>query len=249
MRRALIVVILLVAGCAADPSPAPEPGRSGPRAVTFSTVDGVTLAGRVSGAGSTAVVLSNMGDNDPASWEALAPELAAADRLVLTYSYRYPLRAAVTPALARGTVADLTAAVAYVRALGATRVFLVGASLGGIASGKVAAALNPGPNAAGPDVAGTLNAAGLVVLSAPAELAGYDLVVSPAELAAVTGPKLFVGSEQDDTVPLAATRAYYEQAAPPKRFVSYPGAAHGVRILAGPSGDELRALLLDFVSR
>jgi hypothetical protein len=94
--------------------------------------------------------------------------------------------------MARGTLDDLTAAVVFVRGLGATRVLLVGASLGGITTGKVA---------------GRLGAAGVVVLSAPRELSEYDLVVGPDELAAVTGPALFVASEQDDTVPLAATRS------------------------------------------
>jgi fermentation-respiration switch protein FrsA (DUF1100 family) len=180
-------------------------------------------------------VLSNMGDNDPTAWEAFAPELADRGLLVLTYSFRYPRRtAAFTAELARATVADLTAAVALLRGRGATRIVLVGASLGGIASGKVA---------------GPVGAAAMVVLSAPRELTDYDLVVSPAELAAVTVPKLFVASEADDTVPLAATREYYERAPEPRRFVSYPGSAHGVRILAGPWGDELRALLLDFLTQ
>jgi hypothetical protein len=31
--------------------------------------------------------------------------------------------------------------------------------------------------------------------------------------------------------------------------VSYPGTAHGVRILAGPHGGELRGLLLDFLTQ
>jgi fermentation-respiration switch protein FrsA (DUF1100 family) len=234
----MILVVLLAAGCApAGPAPSAVTSAAGASfsAVSFSTVDGASLTGRVFGAGATGVVLSNMGDNDPAAWEAFAPVLAGRGLLVLTYSFRYPPRtAAFTPAMARATVADLTAAVAYLRGRGASRIVLVGASLGGIATGKVA---------------GPAGAAAVVVLSAPRELTDYDLVVSPAELAPVTAPKLFVASEADDTVPLAATREYYEQAPEPRRFVSFPGTAHGVRILAGPHGDELRALLLDFITQ
>jgi pimeloyl-ACP methyl ester carboxylesterase len=232
-----LLIVLLLAGCGAAPVPPAVPPPAAPPVteVSFSTVDGATLAGKVFGTGATGVVLSNMGDNDPTAWEAFAPELAGRGLLVLTYSFRYPRRTATfTADLARATVADLTAAVTLLRGRGATRIVLVGASLGGIATGKVA---------------GPAGAAAMVVLSAPRELTDYDLVVSPAELAAVTVPKLFVASEADGTVPWAATREYYERAPDPRRFVSYPGTAHGVAILAGPRGDELRALLLDFITQ
>ena len=78
--------------------------------------------------------------------------------LVLSYSFRYPMRTnRFTEAMARGTVPDLLGAIAYVRGLGATRVVLIGASLGGIAVGKVA---------------GASGAAAVVVLASPQELLG-----------------------------------------------------------------------------
>jgi fermentation-respiration switch protein FrsA (DUF1100 family) len=192
------------------------------------------LNGRIFGGGATAVVLSNMGDNDPAPWEQFAPLLADRGYLVLSYSYRYPLRTRTfTDAMARGTVADLAGAVAYVRGLGATRVVLIGASLGGMAVGKVA---------------GTVGAAAVVILSAPFDLSEYGFVVTPADIAAVTAPKLFVASEQDLTVPIAETRAYFDTAPEPKQFHSFPGDAHGVLILRGEHGDELRRAMIDFLS-
>jgi fermentation-respiration switch protein FrsA (DUF1100 family) len=233
-----VAMVVLVTGCGGVAAP-PAPVATGPASadsattVSFSTVDGVRLTGQLFGAGATGVVLSNMGDNDPTGWESFAPVLADRGLLVLTYSFRYPRRPATfTAAMAQATVADLTAAVAFLRERGATRIVLVGASLGGIATGKVA---------------GPVGASAIVVLSAPRALADYDLAVSSADLAGLSGRKLFVASEADDTVPLAATREYYDQAPEPRRFVSYPGTAHGVRILAGPRGDELRALLVDFI--
>src|SRR5258706_12674405 len=126
----MVLVVTLGVGCGAEPAP-PGGTRAVPSTapsstalsstarsstVFFSPVDGARLTGRLFGAGATGVVLSNMGDNDPAAWEGFAPALADRGLLVLTYSFRYPLRTdAFTPAMARGTVADLTAAVDYLR--------------------------------------------------------------------------------------------------------------------------------------
>ena len=85
MRIRSVVVALaataILAGCADqdDPGPvsapaAPSSGRPSTTAppagvpVSFESADGVALAGTLFGAGTTGVVLSNMGDNDPARW-------------------------------------------------------------------------------------------------------------------------------------------------------------------------------------
>jgi dienelactone hydrolase len=232
----LLVLVLAVAGCTADPiaPPAPSPSPSA-TTVSFPAEDSVALTGKVFGTGTTAVVLSNMGDNDPGPWEEFAPTLASRGYLVLTYRFRYTARS-FTDQMARDTVPDLRGAVAYVRSLGATRVVLMGASLGGLTVGKVA---------------GSVGAAASVVLSSPADLSTYGqytLAVSDAELAAMAGPKLFVASEQDTNARFADTRTYFERAPEPKRFQPFPGAEHGVRLFASTHGDQLRTLLLDFVA-
>jgi len=239
MRRLLLLLVLAVAGCGSVPAsapPSPSPSPSPSSGVTFPAEDGVALTGRVFGAGPTAVVLSNMGDNDPAPWEEFAPALAARGYLVLTYSFRYSARS-FTDQMARDTVPDLRGAVAYVRSRGATRVVLMGASLGGLTVGKVA---------------GSVGAAATVVLSSPVDLSTYGpytMAVSDAELAAMTGPKLFVASEQDTNARYADTRTYFDRAPEPKRFQSFSGSEHGVNLFGGAHGDELRQLLLDFISQ
>src|SRR5262245_54953390 len=131
MRARWLVTLLLlpvVTGCAADAaapaSALPATATTSafaPTPVTFPTADGIMLTGSRFGAGRTAVVLSNMGDNDPQPWQTFAPLLAARGYLVLTYSYRYPLRTnAFTADMAIATVADLRGAVAFVRTLGAS---------------------------------------------------------------------------------------------------------------------------------
>src|ERR1044071_7133484 len=103
MRRiAAAVAVLLLGGCAAAPATTPKPATTAPPEATqaetaspevgFTAADGVQLKGRIFGSGRTAVILSNMGDNDPGPWEGFAPELAAKGYLVMTYSFRYPLR-------------------------------------------------------------------------------------------------------------------------------------------------------------
>lgn len=237
LTTAAVLLLLALTGCTsgAEPvTPSPTGTTYETGVVAFPAEDGVTLQGRVYGAGETAVVLSNMGDNDPGPWQAFAPLLADRGYLVLSYSFRYPMRTSrFTDEMALATVPDLLGAVGYVRGFGASSVVLIGASLGGIAVGKVA---------------GAARADAVVVLSSPQDLPAYGLVVTPAELAAMTGPKLFVASELDNNPPYADTMSYYENAPEPKQFHGFSGGAHGVHIFAGEHGDELRNLVLTFVT-
>src|SRR5215469_11482368 len=116
MRRLLLpLTVLLLTACSSPPPPQPTASLAA-QAVTFPAADGVTLHGKLFGHGPTTVVLSNMGDNDPAEWEAFAPLLAVRGYSVLTYNFRYPAYTnSFTPAMAVGTVPDLTGAVAFVR--------------------------------------------------------------------------------------------------------------------------------------
>lgn len=204
-----------------------------PEQITFVTTDGVTLTGALYGAGTTALILSNMGDNDPAAWNREAPFFAEQGYLVLTYSFRYPPRTArFTAAMANQTVDDLQAAIAFARAQGAQKIVLIGASLGGMATAKVAASSQP---------------AAMVVISAPADLLEFNFQVTDAELVAVTAPKLWIASQDDTIVPSAATQQMFERAAEPKTIQIYPGSAHGVQLFTTEQAADLRQRLLAFV--
>jgi dienelactone hydrolase len=247
MRRLPVIALaLLLTGCGAGPAgrAAPLDGAAASPAATattgpqetvhFAATDGVALTGvRFGTAGATLVILSNMGDNDPRPWQAFAPRLAERGYPVLTYSFRYPLRTnSFTPAMAAATVPDLLGAVAYARQSGATHIVLIGASLGGITVGKVAA---------------QVGADAVAILSAEQDLVGYGLAVSPAELAGLTMPKLFVASEQDTNTGFGLTRSFFQNAPEPKEFQTYPGGTHGVGLFATAHGDDLRRRLLGFV--
>ncbi len=175
-----------------------------------------------------------MGDNDPTAWEGFAPTLADAGYTVLTYAYRYPTRSSNLDAtMARGAVDDLAGAVTFLRQQGSRRLILIGASLGGMATAKLAA---------------RVRADAVVVIASPGDRqAAFQLRIEPAELTAITAPKLFVASDDDPNVDIAETRALFDQAREPKQWQTYPSTAHGTQLLATTHGDALRQRLLEFV--
>jgi uncharacterized protein len=245
MRRpaALLVVVALAAGgCSPTATPQPSssvvPATATPMTtaepVTFAAADGVTVRGTVFGTGATGVVLSNMGDNDPAAWERFAPHLAVEGYTVLTYAYRYPARPrSLTPEMARGALEDLHGAAAYLRSRGATRIVLIGASLGGMVTAKAAK--------------GT-RADAVAIIAAPADRPDFDLSVAPADLRAVTGPKLFIASDNDATVAAAETRTIFDRAPEPKTWRSFPGTAHGTQLLDTEQAETFRRTIIEFVT-
>jgi pimeloyl-ACP methyl ester carboxylesterase len=239
---ALILSMSALAACAGSSQPraaAPSGSSSASaaaapsRPVSFTATDGVRLSGRLYGSGTTAVVLSNMGDNDPALWEAFAPKLAARGYLVMTYSFRYPPNVSpFTSDMARHTVDDLRGAVGQLRAAGATRFVLAGGSLGGMATAKVA---------------GAVKAAAMIVLAAPVDLADYGFHVLPAELHA-TMPKLFVGAEQDTVVAFTETQRMFDLAASPKQIKPYAGSEHALHLLEGEHATDVAETLIAFIT-
>ena len=203
-------------------------------AITFRAADDVTLMGTIYGGGTTAIVLSNMGDNDSSAWEAFAPELARRGYTVLTYKFRYPTNSSsFNSGMANHTLDDLRVAIAFVRGHGAQKLVLVGASLGGMATAKAAAVEQP---------------AAIVIIASPMDLSEFDFRVEQSELNAITAPKLFIGSEDDKTVPLAETQRRFDLSPDPKELQTYAGTAHGVHIFETDHGDDLRQRLIAFIT-
>ncbi len=231
MRTILLGVVLVLGLVACEAKEAEPP--AGPREVSFSAADGVVLKGRVYGAGATAVVLSNMGDNDVSGWAGFAPALAARGYTVLTYCYSYDTRArGFTAADASASVTDLQVAIAYVKQGGAAKVVLIGASLGAMATAKVA---------------GSAGAAAAVLMAGRLDLSDYGFRVTEQELAALTMPKLVLTSDADATTAPALTREVFDRAPEPKSFHSFPGTAHGVNLFGTEHKADLEKRLIDFV--
>jgi pimeloyl-ACP methyl ester carboxylesterase len=188
--------------------------------VTFTSADGVQLAGRLYGSGTTAIVASHQANRSKADFASSGPRLAAAGFTVLAYDGRGD--GASSPGDPAQRVQDLIAAVDLVRSRGATKVFLLGASRGGALS-LTGATQTP--------------VDGVVTLSAPPPAEGA------ASVSAVTVPSLYVNSENDDFAD--STQAMYDAANEPRQLQMYPGGGHGVALFA--THTDLVDLITTFV--
>ena len=117
---------------------------------------------------------------------------------------------------------DVGAAVKAVRGLGARKVVVMGASLGGIAAIVAAANVKPPLD-------------GVAAISAPAAIAGrLDALPSAPRLRV---PALYVAAEQDQNDPYDfaadAQRLFEATGSPDKRLELVPGALHGVFLVNG----------------
>ncbi|HEV8057249.1 MAG TPA: alpha/beta fold hydrolase, partial [Actinomycetota bacterium] len=219
-RARPIAILLLVASALVACGEPPPPDLSRSRPVTFESRDGVTLEGRLFGDGSTGVVMSHMQPADQRSWFAFANRLADQGYLVLTYDFRgyCPGGEGGCSQGERDIAAiwqDVLGAEDFVRSQGATKVALVGASMGGTAS-LVAAGQE------GNDVAA------VITLSAPESIEG--LVVDAPLLQREQANKLFIAGVGDATA-AASAEHLSEIAPPPKRVAIIPVDDHGTDLL------------------
>ena len=190
--------------------------------VMFDSADGVELAGRIYGDGTTAIVASHQANRSKADFASSGPLLAASGFTVLAYDGRGD--GASGPGDPAQRVQDTIAAIDLVRSRGATKVFLLGASRGGALSLNVAM-LTP--------------VDGVITLSAPPPAEG------PAAVAAVTVPSLYVNSENDDLA--ESTQAMYDVANEPRELQMYAGGGHGVALFN--SQPDLVERIAAFVAR
>lgn len=196
--------------------------------VTFATADGETLEGTLfvgddAGAG-TAVVLGHMRGTGKETWFELAEQLAAAGYPALAYDSRG--YGSSTGERDQQLDVDQAAAVDFLVDEGAIQVVVMGASMNATASIVSAA---------------DLDLAGVVSLSAPGQFMDLDASTSAA---GIDEPALIVAAEDDspyvDVAPALAADSGGE-------LVIYDGSSHGTRLF-DDHGDELSALLLDFVA-
>lgn len=240
-RLALVVVPLVLSAPSRDttaahaaPSADGSSSWSAPRVqerVAFATSDSGVVAADVYGRGPRGVVLVHGGRFDRASWAPQARALADAGFRVLALDLRGRGETRPGRAGADSMHLDVIAAVRHLRAGGAERVALVGASLGGWAAAEAAIALGP------PQVDR------LVLLA-------HAAVDHPDRLPPRT---LFLVARGDTTargVPrLVAIRAQHERAPEPKRLVVLDGTAHAQLLFRTDQGDRLLGEIVRFLSK
>lgn len=190
----------------------------------------IVLDGHVFGSGPTGVILAHQRPLDQTSWFPFATKLAQTGEFtVLTFDFRGVGDSTGQKEPDRLDT-DLFAAYSYMRdQLGMTKIFLVGASIGGTAALTLAA---------------RMPVAGVVSISAPAQYLVLDALAAVPD---VTAPKLFLASDGD--VPAKRSEEdLWNAAADPKDRELYDGNAHGTEIFAGPNGPALERRLLAFLS-
>jgi dienelactone hydrolase len=222
---------VVASACGSAPTTAAVPASV---AVTFTTADGVSLAGRLFGPANAqaGVVLSHMLPADQSSWYPEADRLAAQGYRVLTFDFRGYCPGG-DAGCSQGTQdlneapTDLAAAISYLRSHGPARLGLVGASIGGLASLVVASQQS--------------NVPAVVTLSAPEVLNAVS--AGPPVLAAVSGAKLFIAGLGDPTGSAQAAQDLYENSPQPKRLEIVPVDDHGTDLLTGSQGTQVQQLL------
>ena len=195
--------------------------------VPFTTEDGVLLRGRRFGDGDIFVILFHMFPSDQTSWYPFARVLADEGYTALTLDFR-GYGVSEGEKVIEDIGKDVEAAVNFAQGSGAKQVFLMGASMGGTASLKLAA---------------TESVDGVVAISAPLEFMGLDL---EQEIGQVDEPKLIVASEEDRSAAIHASKLY-ELASGSKDLKIYSGSAHGTALLFGDDGEDVQTLLLNFL--
>lgn len=201
------------------------------RMVHFLTSDHIQLAGLLYGHGKTVVICSHMLGTDKSIWSdsGIAQRLALQGYLVLTYDFRGNGDSAGRRDVLSLDV-DLRAAIAFARQQGATKIVLLGASMGGTVTLEIAA---------------STRVAAVITLSAPQN---FGNGVSDAQVKAISAPKLFVNSQDDDYS--SDTTHMYEIAGEPKEIHLYSGSAHGTDIFDDPvNGSDLTQRILNFLAR
>lgn len=189
------------------------------------TSDGLILEAERFGTGADFVVLAHMRPADMTSWYSFAQFLADEGYSVITFNFRgYGNSEGAGFAVDVDVVAAVDAAVS----LGAERVFVIGASMGG--TGAIAAAAQR-------------DLAGVITLSAPAAFQGTDAAAAAARIETAL---LLIASANDspyngDAETLGAA------AGDTARVILYPGRKHGTEIFLDHS-EEMTQEILGFLA-
>ena len=200
----------------------------------FYAADGTKLVGHRFGKGTTAVILGHQSGGDLCEWLPYARRLASRGFFVFAIDFRGHGSSQFRAGKAENRLAaDIAAAAKQVRKLGKRKVYLVGASMGGIASLVAGANVQPAVD-------------GVVSVSAPARFRGLDAVATAPRLSV---PVLYVAAEGDDNAGYDfsedARAMHAATASVDKRLEIVPGALHGVGLVAGSA--RVKALVEGFL--
>lgn len=204
--------------------PCLDPARD--TAVTMTTTDRATVYGVETGSGSVGVVLAHQYFSDHCEWMDFAHQLAAAGYRAIAIDLRG--NGASSGGASGRYDRDVVAAAKRLRADGATKVVLIGASMGATAVLVAASELKPA-------------AAAVVSLSAPARYRALDALFAVRHSRV---PVRFLAARLDQPFAADARRLMRAAVAKDKAVVVYAGARHGSSVLDVP---RAKALVLAFL--
>jgi esterase/lipase len=222
------VLALLLSACTSG-----DEGGSSGQSAFVTTEDGLVLRGRYYAGGLTthSIILAHAYDSSQSSWGALKDSLVARGYAVLALDFRGhgDSPGKKEPGIAD---ADLTAAYRYLRRSSNNqgKIFLIGASLGGTASLKVAA---------------REETQGVIALSAPTSIRGLD---AGSDVPRIAEAKLFIAAQGDGRYASDA-QAMFDSAREPRQIQLVSGSAHGTDLLKGANADRVRSLIFDFLEK
>jgi pimeloyl-ACP methyl ester carboxylesterase len=242
----------------ASPAPSVRPELAGSRVVRFASTDGVELVGRLWGDGKTGVVLGHGFDEQlgqggwyPVGGQSFPRALERRGLLVLTFNFRGFTDEDVQPETdididVSNNWRDSIAAVRYIRSQGARRVFLIGASMGGIA------ALRAG-RAAEVDLDGVIS---LATPQFPSKYyAGEPEAndATPERLRAIDAPLLFIAGMDDVIEGVRFARdaqRMFEAASEPKEIAIVDSGYHSSGLVTSAEAGIVKKttkLIVDFI--
>jgi esterase/lipase len=200
--------------------------------IAFGTDDGVTIKGHLystPGPKRRVVVFAHEYPKDQKAWQGFAREITSPGVSAVTFDFRGYGETGGSKDVSK-IDHDLEAAVRFLKSRDYPLMYVVGASMGGTATLKVAA---------------RNELAGAVLVSAPTNFMGLD---ARQDVSKVTEPKLFIASRGDDDAP-AAVATFMQSSPEPKQSQLFDGSAHGSELLQGNNTAAFKRLVIDFVSR
>jgi pimeloyl-ACP methyl ester carboxylesterase len=255
LRRLLLVVALLAAGCggpdrdggaagaastaATPPTTAATPAKpclreaASATPVRFTSGAGATLVGVVLGRGRTGLVLGHQVGSDLCEWLPRAQTFAEQGYQVLAFDFAGYGDSQPGAGPDAGVDTDVVAAAAQLRGRGADRIVLLGSSMGGTAVLSAAARIRP-------------PVAGVVSLSGPASFQGVD---AGAAVARLRVPVLLVAAADDHPFVDDARAMYRAAQVGDKRLLVVGGGGHGTSLLEfGADAPKVQAAVRRFIA-
>ncbi len=225
---------ILVTACTDDGSSTNHSTTGPGQSLTFTTEDGITLEGHLFGSGNTGIVLAHMYPADQTSWYTTAERLAGRGYLVLTFDFRGYGESGGEKEIAH-LDRDVFAAILAIAEAGASRITLVGASMGGTAC-LIAADSS--------QILSSVLVTGVTTLSAPLDFKGLDATEAVSRLRM---PLLFIAAEDDSGA--EGARQLQELTGNTGDLQIVPGDDHGTDLLGGSSQEQVWTLLTTFIEQ